>query len=437
MSNTLAAEAKLRAKEEKRLKKEARKKEKKLKKEKMREKAAARGGKDPHRKKRMAERADASGEEEEEVIDRADARYLPNDQDFPDIRKFNEVTPSKPRGGGESLYAAALAAVRKDERQPESRRQRQEGEEEAESDSNEEDGDSDYEDDEDYSQGSSVSELDSEEEPIKQGDCLPREVTSAALEDDLDDGDDVIVFQPLFSQQQHPSPIGRPSPSSAVTPVKAPSSQTHNQALVTPPHPAIAPERPQEMGGIDFDSLAYLRALHHKNTQQGWLSSQDSDQPSLSFENSVGGRHPFRMGEPSSDYDYWGPGDDGAAVYPSPSSNLMRSQLGYQHEGPSHSIFSSDAQEIDSSRGGASGGGYSWSNHLSFTSAADVAPPPGFMDLPTPPSRFPMDSTAANFLPTSLRGELPQSTSSSSILSMLYGSDPVYQHDQGGYHNGT
>jgi hypothetical protein len=445
-------EAKLRAKEERNMKKEARKREKKLKRQKMRERAGiGAGGKDPHRKKRMTQ---THSDDEEEAAEKTDFKYLPNDEDFPDIRKFNEVTPSpQTKRGGESLYAAALAAVRRDDHQSGSRRYRQErGEGEdcnAETDSNDDDegeeGESDY-DEEDDSQGSSVSELDSEEEqepePVKEGEShVSQNVTSAVLEDDLDDGDDVIVFQPLFSQQQ-PSPIERPSPS-------------HSQPVITPPRSVS--EKSQETGGIDLDSLAYLQALHQKNTQQGgWL--HDSDQPaSLSFDNSASGHHPFQMGEhASSEYDYWGHGhgDDGAA-YPSPSSNLMRSQLGYHHshhEEPNTSIFANDdiSRGDPSTRRGGGEGEYSWSNHLSFSSSAsnDVAPPPGFMDFPPsgPSGRhYQMYSTAANFLPTSLRGELPPQPPASSIFSMLYGStDPDHQRDaawrhpgQGGYHDGT
>jgi hypothetical protein len=423
------AEIKQRLREERKAKKDPKKKDKKLKKQQKGKDKTHKAHSKGSRREGLNQGDSDSSAQPRPQVDNQDFRYLPNDEDFPDIRKFNEVSSTKQRG--ESLYAAALAAVRGN---GDSQRHRKEGGNDENEDSgreSDEEEDNDNED-EDYSQGSSMSELETDEEEEEAPSAAPAshsKINSAnVLEDeDLDDADDVIVFQPAFSQQQQqPSPIGRPmssspSKSSSGTPLHAPHTQQqqrNREEIVE-----------GENAGIDLESLAYLQALHKKNTEQGWLTQHNATPtaaqqslPPMEF-HEPRGSHPFQLDQVSN-HDYW-----------SPHGNSEMGLLNDFEYNGTHSDYSA------------------WPTHRSFsaydkfsapvTSAAapgDVAPPPGFMELPALPLHhsshshsddYQMNSTAASFLPTSLR----QSTSStaaasspqpsSSRLSMFYGSDPV------------
>lgn len=362
------SDAKIKAREERRIRKEARKKEKKLKNQKRKEK-----------RKKDSKKSGKRMKDPQVEFEDQDSKYLPNDKDFPDIRKFNEVTPSKQRG--ENLYAAALAAVRGSDTEP--HRQRKEADSESESASdNEDDSDSDSVSEDELSHESTISEPEPHE-GVKI-DSLQQPMTSHQA--DIDDADDVIVFQPVFTQ--HHSPIGRPSPSNPGT--NAMTSSVANQE-VSNSYESID-------SSIDADSLAYLQALHKKNTEQGWLSghSAPSGQPDLSQ------RYPF-MPEQSPQFDNWHPHNNSEA-------NLLAGfEFGVNSSGP---IFSASQ-------------GYQWGN----SGLTDhVPPPPGFMDLPrhhAGAEDFQMNPNA--FLPTSLRQNPPVSSQSPSILSMLYGSGTEQQ----------
>lgn len=434
-----AAETKQRLREERKAKKDPNRKDKKLKKlqkkKEKNQKQHSKGGNREHHQVDFSEYPSTN----------QDSKYLPNDEDFPDIRKFNEVSPNKLRG--ESLYAAALAAVRGN---GDSHRHRKSDDSEHEDSLREsEEEDEDEEDDEDYSQGNSVSDLETDDEELvssvnkERNDdtaLLPvtsNRIPSANLLDD--DADDVIVFQPAFSQFQHqqPSPISRPMASSKSSPV-VPNQQ-----------PQIGQEQriskaEKSLDGtddvaIDLESLAYLQALHKKNTEQGWLNHHSSDdqttQVGLQNKSKV---NPFQLEQVSS-HEYW-----------SPHKNSEMGLLNdYEYNGNAkHSFFMDPPQQVSD---GLLASGYSWPNQSSFSpydrfsapaAADDVPPPPGFMELPAPNSDdYQLNSNAASFLPTSLRQSSTAPAPSSSRLSMFYGSDSEqrswHHTPSGAYHHET
>jgi hypothetical protein len=431
-----AAEIKQRLREERKAKKDPKRKEKKLKKlQKKKEKNQKHHQQPPYSKGGKREHHQQEQEHGGYDSSNQDSKYLPNDEDFPDIRKFNEVSPTKSRG--ESLYAAALAAVRGN---GDSQRHRKESD--SENEDSEQESDEEEEGEEDYSQGSSVSDLETDDEELNPTANLEvgtaeaplpslasNKMTSAnLLDDDLDEADDVIVFQPAFAQQQQqPSPIGRPMTSS---PSKSSPIAPHQQSRTQQQQVEV-----MEGGGnagIDLESLAYLQALHKKNTEQGWLSHHTSGQPILPVEfhdKPRGSQHPFQL-EQASGHDYWSPHEN----------SEMGLLNGYEYSGDhaKHSFFmDTPSQQVPEDRLAKD---YSWSprsfssyDKFSAPAAADVPPPPGFMELsamnPPHSDDYQMNSTAASFLPTSLRQSStapapPQAQPSSSRLSMFYGSDP-------------
>lgn len=393
--STTISDAKLKAREERKLRKEARKHEKKLRNQRRKEK-----------RREKSKRSEKRSHERSFQPEDQDLKYLPNDEDFPEIRKFNEVSPSKQKG--ENLYAAALAAVRGADSEPPRHRKR--GESESESESDDEDEESEHESDEDSSHESSMSESESNEVSATHKNESPRQPpignqkAAADHDDDDDDADDIIVFQPAFPQLNYSS-IDHNLPNSYNSPTPRQHAFTSNNI---PQEVSMSTEIVDD-DPIDKDSLAYLQALHKKNTEHGWLSNHPTHQ-----DQSTTSKYPF-MHDEAHRFDLW-----------NPHHNLEGNLFNYGTNTATESIFAATAAVVDSQHNQP----HQWGNGGGDVYAEKVPPPPGFVDLPKSiPSQmedYQMNPNA--FLPTSLRQYPPPGNSQSppSIFSMLYGSG--YDH---------
>lgn len=414
-------EIKRRLREERKSKKESRKKEKKSRKQK----------KESDSRERKKSNKTQPSETSEKTFPKEN-EYVPNDADFPDIRKYNEVSPPKSKIANNAVYAAALAAIQPTGEYADSSRQRRVSDEENLEESESEDDDDENEDesgneleDEEYSQGSSHSDLENETSNPEMVDAGKQLTSANLLDDDFDDGDDVIVFKPAFPQfVNNPPPIG-PSLTATAAPTATSILQTSENLIESQIVDESEGKRTDlALGGMDLESYDYLRALHQKNTSQdGWMS-QPSFQPSLSSEYLEGSSNsnPFQSNSQKSfQFDYWNPSDEerySSSIFAGLNQGKSVSDpLFFSAPSLDNGLSSPPVGQMNNS---------AWpqkqpSPYQQFSPSYNVPPPPGFSSE----ANYEMNPAARTFLPSSLREpSIPnQSQSSPSVLSMLYGED--------------